>query len=551
MPAAGTANRNLAKMEWVTALLIVLWLVILHLMVLQHAGALWRDEVNTVYVAGQSSLGDTLASLHFDSFPALFPLLLNVWIKLGLGSTDTGLRVFAFLPAVGLVGMLWWTVRQFGGRLPLISLVLVGLSPTFFRYASGVRAYSLGVVTLLLAMGLLWRLLQRPTAWRAAWAGLAAVLAVHTTYFNTPMLAALGLAAVVVCLRRRDRKALGLLLGAGATAALSLLPYLAILSQDKEWAYLSQVPVTVLGVFGRLTEAVDTSPLGQPMLWLWLALFVLALGIFGYRLLRPETGPTPDSRDVALFGMIAMVAGILFFYAFLKFIGQATSIWYYLSIMVIVAIFVDVAVQSALAERLIGRWVQVILVLALALWCVPGTGQAARIRWTNVDGVAARLGALAGPDDLVVVNPWFIGATFSRYYQGPAPWTVMPALDTYHYQDLWSFLRATRDRAATRPILEKIGRTLESGHRVWIVGGGAPYASVQAPGDEPPDIVDPAETVGAQYMVFWAHQMAYYLQTHARRLSPVEVPVDDPVSGYEDMPLYCVTGWQAAGAVKP
>src|SRR5215469_15534541 len=91
--------------EWVLAVLITLAAVSFHLAFLGRAGALWRDEVNTLNVAERHSLRD----MSQDSFPILMPLIVRGWLALGLGETDTGLRTLGTFIGVSLLAALWLT----------------------------------------------------------------------------------------------------------------------------------------------------------------------------------------------------------------------------------------------------------------------------------------------------------------------------------------------------------------------------------------------------------------------------------------------------------
>jgi hypothetical protein len=428
---------------------------------------------------------------------------------------------------------------------------LVALSPTFFRFSSGVRAYSLGVVLLLLMVGLLWRLMERPTIKRALLAALGAVLAVQTTYFNVPMLVAISAAAGIVCLRRRAWKALGLLAAVDAVAALSMLPYLARIQGDKEWSTLTQIPIDATWAFSCFQEAVEKGLTGLPMLWIWISLLVIAIGAFAYQI-SPRPIPTLSAlTEVPLFGLAAMAAGVVCFYGFLKFLGQHTTVWYYVSIMALLAILADVAIQGLLRAHSTWRWVQVGLVAVVALWIGPSTWQVAHSRWTNIDLVADKLRTAAGPNDFIVVTNWYMGASFARYYTGSTPWSTAPGLDHQRYQDGMSFLKAMHTREAMKPVLEQIGRALASGNRVWLVGSVVPCAPGEVPGDAPANSGNAAQSVVGRYADLWQQHVYYYLKTHAGHVDSIAVPSEDPITSFEMMPLCLVQGWRSSESAKP
>jgi hypothetical protein len=68
-------NNCRAKAEWLAAALITAAILWLHFHFWQNAGALWRDEVNTVNLAQNPSF----AALTHDSFPVLMPLSVKIW----------------------------------------------------------------------------------------------------------------------------------------------------------------------------------------------------------------------------------------------------------------------------------------------------------------------------------------------------------------------------------------------------------------------------------------------------------------------------------------
>ena len=62
-----------------------------------------------------------------------------------------------------------------------------------------------------------------------------------------------------------------------------------------------------------------------------------------------------------------------------------------------------------------------------------------RVRFTNIDLVAARLNKLVAKEDFVIVTPWYYGISFERYYRGPGDWvTVPPSQNTTRTALTWS-----------------------------------------------------------------------------------------------------------------
>src|SRR2546427_131604 len=93
------------------------------------------------------------------------------------------------------------------------------------------------------------------------------------------------------------------------------------------------------------------------------------------------------------------------------------------------------------------------------------------IRQTNVDLIAQYVHTAAQPGDLILVNPWYVGITFNRYYRGPVPWMTLPPMEdlTVHRYDLLKLRMTSAEPLA--PLYGAIQGALESRHRVWLVGG--------------------------------------------------------------------------------
>src|SRR5215213_4971751 len=100
---------RLQRAEWATALLITLFAVGLHGLRLVHAGPLWRDEASAFHVATAPTPGEVVATQ--ESFPPPFFFLVRGWVAV-LGSSDRSLRFFGLLVGLGLLAVLWWTVRR-------------------------------------------------------------------------------------------------------------------------------------------------------------------------------------------------------------------------------------------------------------------------------------------------------------------------------------------------------------------------------------------------------------------------------------------------------
>ncbi|PYN18497.1 MAG: hypothetical protein DME05_00640, partial [Candidatus Rokuibacteriota bacterium] len=89
---AGGDGAVVRKVERAVGLTATAILVVLHLVLLAHAGGLWRDEANLVNLSSMPPR-EVWANLEFDSTPLGYVALLRGWIWTGLGATDFSLRI--------------------------------------------------------------------------------------------------------------------------------------------------------------------------------------------------------------------------------------------------------------------------------------------------------------------------------------------------------------------------------------------------------------------------------------------------------------------------
>lgn len=532
------------KLEWGAAFLATAMIVVLHFVNWRHAGGLWRDEAAAVNLAFFPSFNAIWAHLEHESFPLLLTLLLRGWSAVGLGGSDLALRVFGLLVGLSILGALWWNARQFSTSPPLISLLLFGLSGTTIRWGDSLRAYGLGVLFLLFALGLIWRVARSPGRAAVIGAMLVSILAAQALYQSLFVLAAFCLAGVAVALRRRDFKRALLVVSVGIPAALSVLPYRGVIQRAGQWNVVTEVPLDAARIWLVLQRALsDPSPL---MFWLWAILLPGAI-IAGFLLLRTKRNkPTADDgRDVAWFLLTVVLALTIAYYLFLTALKFPTEVWYYLVWMGVTAVATD-ALINRLARDDWPRIVRIVSVVLLAAILVPGTWQRARVRMTNLDLAAQRLNQEAAPEDFILIHPWFCGVTFHRYYKGEAECLTLPPLADRRLQRLDLFKEQMQLDAPIQPVLEKIEATLRNGRTVWLVG----YYPFSQPPRRPPKMPRAGEGPGgwneAPYMTAYGMEVAYFLQAHASGSRPLNVETRQAVNPFENFPVSAVTGWGPA-----
>lgn len=532
-----------ARDPWLTAanalaLAVTLLLVGLHLTFFLHAGGLWRDEVQIFNLANLPTCAQWWDYNQHDTFPVVWQLVLRGWTAAG-GGSDVGLRLLGLLVGLGIVAGLWLSARRLapGRSPPLLSLVLAGASPLVIRFGDSLRGYGLGALAMLCLIPAVVRVTEQPTRRALIVAALAALLAVHTMHFNAVVLLALAGGAAAVSLRRRRLWPAAPVIAIGVLAAVSILPYLDPILRQRRWKDIMTFPVTPGWLFQRFIAAVTDA--GGFMLWVWLGLIALGPGLCLYRAARPEA--TDEHKDRALLVGVTLVLGIAVYTVFLIATQVLVNPWYYLTLLLFLAVMIDASAALAAvgSARLYAARVGLSAIVVLAV--LPRVVPAMQVRMTNIDGVAAALQGAAGPADLIVVNPWWYGVSFARYYHGAAPFSTVPVLSELRVQrfDLLRQIMAQPD--PMQPLLQQVERTLQSGHRVWIVGELAPLP----PGARPRELAPFPQGASSQwpYMSLWQQQLAYLLQSHAGQVDRVPL-VWRPTSEFENVGLLRAQGYR-------
>ena len=527
-------------LPWVAAGLTTAAAVALHIVNWWSAGGLWRDEAAAVHLAAMPSLGEIWTHLEHESFPLLSTILLRGWSALGGGETDLALRAFGLGVGLAILAALWRNAWRLSSSPPLLSLLLLGLSPVAIRWGDSLRAYGLGVFFILLTLGLVWEVVRRPSRRTVALAMLAGVFAVQAVYQNSFLLAAICGSGALVPLRRREGRHALLVLSLGLPAALSLLPYLGVIRRANEWNEVTQMAIGLPRMWTVLHRA-----LNDPGLWMfcfWLGLLAAA-AVAGVVVITRRGEAKETERTWFLLSV--MVTTTAAYYIFLKLAQFPTEVWYYLLWMAIMAVAID-GLVAGIARGRRARIGLSLGVLVAAVVIVPGAWRQARVRMTNVDLIAAHLNETVAPGDLVLVHPWFCGASFRRYYDGPASWTTLPPLEDYGLQRLDLFKQQMQLDDPIAPVRERMETVLRNGGTVWLVG---PF-----PFSVPPRLPTPLPRAGtgpegwreAPYMMAYGMQAAYFLQRHGTGGSAVEVPLAQAVNPFENLPVRRITGWRSS-----
>ncbi|HEX5579207.1 MAG TPA: hypothetical protein VFY43_06045 [Candidatus Limnocylindria bacterium] len=437
--------------------------------------------------------------------------------------------------------MLWLNAR-FAGSVPLLSLALLGFHPNFLLFGDSLRGYGLGALLILVTFGAFSRLVARPDWRTAAAATLAALLSVHCLLHNSAMLLGIGTAAAAVGAVRGRWRLTVASLGIGLVAALSLLPYRGPLAAARQWDLLVTQEIGPRQILYRSLDAFSSPH--RLTAWIWLVLLVAA-AVMVFRGVPGDISrsKTEAESDVRLFHLLTIPAALAAQYGFFTVLSYTPRPWYFLALMALVASALDGVFN--LAERSPARRrLRLAIPVLLGIVALPYTAREATVRMTNVDLVARRLTSEARLRDLVLVDKWFYGVSFNRYYRGPAAWMTLPDLADrrFHRYDLVKAQMAARD--PLRRVLGAVERTLQSGHAVWWISGCEATRTEPLPLRLPPAPHAASGWSDSPYYRVWTWQAESFLQRHARLWTAIPVGLRQPVSRYECLTIRRFQQWQ-------
>jgi hypothetical protein len=369
---------------------------------------------------------------------------------------------------------------------------------------------------------------------------LGAVLSVQTLYQNAFFLLAIGMGGVIVSLRQRQPAKAAGVLGIGAAAALSLLPYVNPIREAQSWWVVSQTGTNLEITLDRLSKLTGS------LFSVWAAVAVLAVAYgIGRTVLAPKEDPVRTEENLSLFGSIALVLGAVGFGVFIQLTGLLTQTWYYLPALCFTAVCCDAIVARAHPAARIGALLLAVVMLSVSI--SPSAYAALRWRQTNGDLVAREVARNAGANDLVIVHPWYLGITYGYNYRGAAKWTTLPPLADYrfHRYDLIKEKLVLADAIA--PVLEQVEATLRSGNRVWVAGRlPLPPADGSTPAKLPPAPHGPRGWDDQPYSEAWGLELRALLEQHVTNAALVIDPMTNaiPINPAERMKLIVTSGWR-------
>jgi hypothetical protein len=388
-------------------------------------------------------------------------------------------------------------------------------------------------VFIVVTLGCAWKAVRTSKLHWLVLTALAATASVQCMYQNAFLLAAILIAGALTSWRASDRKtALGLL-GAGGLAAASLLLYLPAIRAAGEWGILIRTHIPWSRILKVISDTLGQG--GTLFLLVWSALVILSL-ITGIQALRRR------EKSAVPFSAGALLLAVSIFLGVIRATHVQTEPWYYVPLVALAGPLLDGALRERLAN---GAWriARLVLAAGTAAAVLASATALSSVRWTSVDMAAAKVQARAASGDLVVVNPFWIGMTFQRYYRGAAPWMSVPPMGDLKIVRYDRFKEAMTRPGATGPVLEAMTRTLQNGHRVFWVEGMNSGPSGASPRILPPAPLPRTGWFLGPYLMSWGRQAAHHLESHALQAEVLDVSSGAPVMGYEAVTLTQVSGW--------
>jgi hypothetical protein len=465
-----------------------------------------------------------------------------------LGRSDLGLRFLGLLIGMGILAVLWissWRIRR---APPLVALVLFGLNSVLILFGDDLRAYGLGSLLAIALTASAFLFLREPSRKRAVWLSVFAILSVQTLYNSSVLVAVICLGAWAVCWQRKDKRSALQILIVAVVSAASLLPYLHNLIANNDTSLVLRVGANKLRFFSSYESIFDSPVSGYRYDWIILAAIIVVCAATGFWQ-KPSADVKTDKsfvvHDFSLFASITIILATAAFPLFFWYAQMPMESWYLLPYVAAVVVCFDAALP-ALAGIL--RGVFLVFIVVTALISTALTCKVIDYHFSNMERCAQLLAADAAPNDYVLVCPWNFGITFGYYFKGATPWDTLPPLADHsaHRYDL--IMLQMENTNALVPMFQKVSKTLESGHRVWVLADSdwivIPKPGTPAPVTLPPPPLKYTGWAWSRYSEVWADQTAHFLADHSAGFQQLPQTNSTEIYRMENMNVFVAEGWR-------
>lgn len=522
------------RLEKLVSWLILIASVALHIIFFFHAGGLWRDEANSLALAKLPTFLDNWNAVRLDAHPVGYSVLLKPFVAIG-GDNDSWLRMLGCLTGIFASWSVWRMVRIVGGQVPLLFFGLWSLNAITVPYTSSLRPYGLSIVALALFLILMWRFAEDGKIWRLIGAFVLAFIAVHCHYANLFLI--LTATAGLSLSGRFEPEKVRWVLCCGMLPCLSLLCYLPSLHEARSWADMLQSGFSWQRPF-ILIESYWQAPGVDVGIW-WMGGFLLTIGSLFWLISQSQIAASRQRSIMAgVFLLLPLPATMALLAS-----GKTLALpWYFVSPLVPVVFSGDVLIGLLLRN---GLWLRVGRLALTCFICSQlflASKEMVEYRQTNIDLIAEKLNVEAQKNDLILVGDWVEGVSFSRYYRGTAPWQTIPPLADHSIHRFDLAHRGLGHYSQLAGYLARMESTLRGGGRIWIVGDiGLDQTKARQFEAFKPNA--PLHNY-AVHTENWKLRVAQLLYDHGGKTNHFWLPEEQPVSSYENPPLFVINGWR-------
>lgn len=523
------------RLEWIVGIALSVTVLFLLVVTTTHAGSLWRDEAESAHSA-QMSVAEMARNIKYTSFPIFFPLCVRAYMTC-FGASDTSLRCFGLIVGVSFLAVVWLGLRRLTEDIPLLLLAILGLNMEFLINGTSLRGYGLGTVLILLAFVLTIRFLLDQNWLNLAWATVVYVATMHCLFFSGILVAAIITAAITLLLIRRTLKWSAALMVVGAGCALLYIPYLFQFFGSKRGSAVFYPEVEPY--WEHFVSAWGENVVALPKIWLGVVALALAGSLC--RLVFVWRKPTRE-RDLLFLGLLLIPLSITLYYAFFRLLPRKPEGRYFLALICLLVATADVLWANLPRPHWL-RLVRIGLVSAAMIGLAAAIWPALLPAESNAHLITEAAQKEARPDDLIIVNPWSYGISFSWYYHGTARWMTVPELTDHRVHRYDLILTKLASPSPLTDVEEAIAATLQSGHRVFVVG------EVDVPpAGQPPTKLTPAPDPKfgwseVAYREAWSQEIGWLIEQHVEQPTVLFGP-GQLVRNREYMMLFQLGGWK-------
>jgi uncharacterized membrane protein len=235
--------KSFLSWERATVLLLILLGALLRLRQYLTGRSLWADEAMLALNIVSRNFAGMFRPLDYDQGSPIGFLLVEKIFNSILGKSEFALRLFPLLMGLISLWLFYLLLKRItGGAGLLTALALFAFNPRLIYYSSEVKQYILDVavtISLLLIAAPAFSMSSRKKDF--AWLTLAGLIALWFSHPALFVLAGIGLALVIVTLRRRDTSNLRFVIGMGLLWILEIaFLYLLILKNLSQNAYMRE-----------------------------------------------------------------------------------------------------------------------------------------------------------------------------------------------------------------------------------------------------------------------------------------------------------------------